>query len=147
TFERDHFNFLYLEQTDIPNSVAARVTGFGAGGEPTVAQSWGDYTLTRAGRGLYELSVTDGPTFTLELRGHHLVGDLVIQDRDLSGDGGVDQRTFINTQDLVQLPFDAPFSFAFIPRDEASKADGMLLLGAHDPLTLADGTVVPLPRW
>ncbi|HEV8379224.1 MAG TPA: hypothetical protein VGP99_10270 [Tepidisphaeraceae bacterium] len=147
TFERDNFAFLYLEPADMPGSVGGRVTELNAG-QPAFAQKWGDYTLSRVDTGVYQLAITGGETFTINIVGHQLTGDLTVVDQDTNGDGTPDQRTITDTQDLVPGLVDSAFSFAFIPFEEGvTTGHGMLLLTANDTITLTDGTVAPLNYW
>jgi hypothetical protein len=147
TFERDPFAFLYLEPTDMPGSVGGRVTELNAG-QPAFAQTWGDYSLTRVDTGVYQLAITGGETYTINVVAHQLTGDLTVTDTDSDGDGIIDTRTFADTQDLVPGLVDSAFSFAFIPFEEGgTTGHGMLLLTSNDTITLADGTVAPLNHW
>ena len=147
TFERDNFAFLYLEPDDMPGSVGGRVTELNAS-QPAFAQTWGDYTLSRVDTGVYQLAITGGETFTINIVAHQLTGDLTVVDQDTDGDGIPDLRTFTDTQDLVPGLVDSAFSFAFIPFEEGvTTGHGMLLLTANDTITLADGTIAPLNHW
>ncbi len=147
TFEQDDFSFLYLESDELAGSAGGRVTELNMG-QPSVSQGWGNHTLTRVDTGVYQLTITGGETYTINVVGHQLTGNLTVTDSDTNGDGTIDTRTFTDGQDLLPTLVDSAFSFAFIPVEEgAATGPGILLLTANDTITLADGTVSPLNYW
>lgn len=144
TFERDNFGFLYLSSTDIAASVGGRVTD---GSTLALQQQWGAFALDRVGTGRYQLSVDGGQEFVIELLQMSLVGGLTFEDVDTNSDGTPDDRVFTDTQNLVPVLADAPFSFAYIPYIPGNAAQGMLLLNGNGSLTLSDGTVAPASQF
>jgi hypothetical protein len=125
TFEQDDFAFVYLEGADLPGSVGGRVTGLGPGSVPTLAQTWGSFTMTRTGTGRYKVTVLNGPTYDIDILSQALTGET-------------------SPQTLTPTPVDSSFSFAYVPLSPTDISDGMLLLMPNDSITLSDGTVAPL---
>lgn len=129
TFENDDFNMVYIagDGSDLP--VGAAVTGF-AGGVPQTSISFGSYTLTREGVGLYRLSV---PGYTPDAAMLLLTANtpVVLDDPDgvLDDDNapldhyptyqpdGDDFVIQIVSLDAVNQRADGQFSFALIPLD------------------------------